>query len=525
MENKLLENKIYLYWTEFFAGMSIMAVELAANRLLAPYFSSSQIVWTIVIGTIMIAMALGNVKGGKWADQDPDPGKLYRRFLIAGIWIACIPVLGKYVILLISGLLVLTISMNFLIIAALAACLAIFVYPMFLLGTTTPSLARYCVRNLENSGKVVGTLEAYNTVGSIIGTFLPTFVTIPSIGTAWTFLIFSGILIALAVIYFRQEKAHRKLCVLAIALWAACAVLGHDSSAAFWDEDLSYEGESIYNYLQVKEDEESIRLSTNVLFGVQSIKMKSDTLTGMYYDAALAAPLMSLGGRDILILGNGTGTYAAACLKYYDGVRIEGVEIDQKITDLARKYFDMPEEVEVTAYDGRAYLRACGKTYDVIMVDAFRDLTVPAQMSSREFFEEVKNALAEGGVMVVNLNLRGGEEESVRTYLSDTIASVFPYVVTYDVGQVNQELFASTDPEMVSRLQEKCAEVEDDELRSLMQEMSVSLVPCEGGSRIMTDDCSPVDLLGVKAVDEIIAEEVVYYRRMIRRYGIEALFR
>ena len=55
MENRpILKNKYYLYLTEFFAGMSVMAVELGASRLLAPYFSSSQIVWTIIIGTIMI---------------------------------------------------------------------------------------------------------------------------------------------------------------------------------------------------------------------------------------------------------------------------------------------------------------------------------------------------------------------------------------------------------------------------------------------------------------------------------------
>ena len=63
-KRKILQNKVYLYLTEFFSGMALMAVELGASRLLAPYFSSSQIVWTIIIGMIMIAMALGNVYGG-----------------------------------------------------------------------------------------------------------------------------------------------------------------------------------------------------------------------------------------------------------------------------------------------------------------------------------------------------------------------------------------------------------------------------------------------------------------------------
>ena len=148
-ERPILRNKLFLYLTEFCAGMSVMAVELGASRLLAPYFSSSQIVWTIVIGTIMIAMALGNLYGGKSADKDPNPDKLYARVLIAAAWIALIPVLGKYIILGISALMIFTVNSNFLIWAAFAACMVIFVFPLFLLGTITPSLAKYTVKILE----------------------------------------------------------------------------------------------------------------------------------------------------------------------------------------------------------------------------------------------------------------------------------------------------------------------------------------------------------------------------------------
>lgn len=164
----ILKNKLFLYLTEFFSGMSVMAVELGASRLLAPYFSSSQIVWTIIIGTIMIAMALGNIYGGRSADKSPNPDRLYTRILIAAIWIALIPVAGKYIVLGISALLIFTVSNNFLIIAAFAACMVIFVFPLFLLGTVTPSLVKYAVDSLDDNGKTVGTLGAFNTIGSII---------------------------------------------------------------------------------------------------------------------------------------------------------------------------------------------------------------------------------------------------------------------------------------------------------------------------------------------------------------------
>ena len=148
----ILNNKYYLYLTEFFAGMSVMAVELGASRLLAPYFSSSQIVWTIIIGTIMIAMALGNVAGGKWADRDSDPARLFRRILIAAVWIAFIPVLGKYIILAITGLMIVTVSTGLLIWSSFIACMVIFVFPLFLLGTVTPSLIKYTISDTSESG-------------------------------------------------------------------------------------------------------------------------------------------------------------------------------------------------------------------------------------------------------------------------------------------------------------------------------------------------------------------------------------
>ena len=413
MKTGILKNKIFLYMTEFFAGMSVMAVELGASRLLAPYFSSSQIVWTIIIGTIMIAMALGNIYGGRSADKSPNPDKLYGRMIIAAIWIALKPVVGKYIIIGISALLIFSVNNNFLVIAAFAACMVIFVFPLFLLGTVTPSLVKYSVDSLDDNGKTVGNLGAFNTIGSIIGTFVPTFVTIPQVGTSITFLIFSGILLALSIVYFVSVKTGRKRVIASIVIFVLCCGFGYSDSFAFWQKDLTFEGESVYNYLQVYEDEERVSLSTNVLFGVQSVYMKQDQLTGMYYDYAMAAPLMisdkPVNDMEVLILGMGTGTYATQCNKYFGKMNIEGVEIDEKITDLSRKYFSLSDDIKVTTYDGRAFLNASDKKYDIIMVDAYQDITIPFQMSSKEFFPLGKDHLTEDGVMVDNMNMRGSK--------------------------------------------------------------------------------------------------------------------
>lgn len=530
----ILQNKLYLYLTEFFSGMAVMAVELGASRLLAPYFSSSQIVWTIIIGTIMIAMALGNIYGGRSADKDPNPDLLYIRMLTAAVWIALIPALGKYVILGVSALLVFSVNSMYLVLAAFAACMVIFVYPLFLLGTVTPSLAKYSMDSLDDSGRTVGRLGAANTVGSIIGTFVPTFVTIPAVGTSITFLIFACILFALAAVYFFSRcagKGRLAVCGLLIVL---CCVFGHSDSFAFWESDLTYEGESVYNYLQVKEDEDRVILSTNVLFGVQSILTKDESLTGMYYDYAMAAPLMTgldeAVGADVLILGMGSGTYATQCSRYYgDNIRSVGVEIDGDITSLAREYFALPSSVPVYTYDGRAYLSAEDGKYDVIMVDAYQDITIPFQMASVEFFTLVKEHLKPGGVMVVNMNMRGKEDGSINQYLQDTIASIFGYVYTADVARnTNRELFASDSAEMLQNLDAGIAQLENGneksaDLAGMMSTVRAALVPYEAGGYLLTDDKAPVELLSMRAIDALIQDEVNYYKGVYERNGLAGL--
>lgn len=576
----ILKSKLFLYVTEFFSGMGVMAAELGASRLLAPYFSSSQIVWTIIIGTIMIALALGAVFGGRWADRDPNPDRLYLRILAAAVWIALIPLIGKYVIILVSGLLIVTVSTNFLIIAAFISCMIIFVPPLFLLGTVTPGLNKFATDSLENNASVVGRLSACNTVGSILGTFLPTFVTIPAVGTFVTFLIFSGLLLALALVYFIAARIRLVLCAGSAVVFVLSAVLSPITGFAFWENRaaIAYEGESIYNYLQVKNLSDRTILSTNVLFGVQSVTMKDRGLTGMYYDTALAAPALADNARSALILGMGTGTYARQLKQYYPNMKVTGVEIDQKITDLASRYFDEPSNIPVSTYDGRAWLAASHDTYDVIMVDAYQDITIPFQMSSDEFFTMVRQHLNPGGVMVVNMNMISDGAGSINESLQATIANAFNgacrvgTTYTADVpGTTNRELFAKaptkseleafaaeesqcndswrtigniatvSEPVTSSMLEDVSAtalqsttlyRTGNEELAQYMSDVAARMVPVRDPSNdfgdrqlILTDDRAPVEVLGMKAIDQLIAEEAGPYRELLQREGISGLLK
>lgn len=256
--------------------------------------------------------------------------------------------------------------------------------------------------------------------------------------------------------------------------------------------------------------------------------MKEKGLTGVYYDYAMAAPLMipekKTEDMDVLILGMGTGTYATQCRKYFGDMNMEGVEIDEKITDLSRKYFSLPDDVKVTTYDGRAYLQAENKKYDVIMVDAYQDITIPFQMSSVEFFTMVKEHLNENGVMVVNMNMRGSGEGNINEYLSDTIASVFGTVYTTDVkNSTNRELFASENDELIDTLKTNTRQLQNKELQALMTTVADESSAYHAGNYVMTDDKAPVELLGMQVIDQIIQEEVAYYKQIYKENGLQGL--
>ncbi|MBR7135839.1 MAG: fused MFS/spermidine synthase, partial [Clostridia bacterium] len=331
-------NKRWIFYlTGFLSGLSVMAIELGASRLMAPYFSSSQIVWTIIIGTIMIAMAVGNVIGGRMADKNKTPDKMFFWLFVAATWTMLIPLVGKFIISAVAVGLAMIIQSNYLVVAAFVSCILVFVFPLLVLGMVTPNLVKFSVESLDENGKTVGIIEACNTIGSIIGTFIPTFVSIPWLGTSLTFVIFACVLYAVCLTYFilRKTKVIKFSVITGVAL--ILGILSTNIGVAYWKTNILYEGESIYNYLRVEETEDSVIFSTNVLFGVQSIKTKNSELTGMYYDYAMAAPVAAgavTEEKSMLVLGLGTGTFPTQCDKYFNISEIDGVEIDQKIVDL-----------------------------------------------------------------------------------------------------------------------------------------------------------------------------------------------
>ena len=161
----------------------------------------------------------------------------------------------------------------------------------------------------------------------------------------------------------------------------------------------------------------------------------------------------------------------------------------------------------------------------MIMVDAYQDITIPFQMSSKEFFELVKSHLKDDGVMVVNMNMRGMKVRKHQSVtFTDTIGSVFDTAVTVDVaGSSNRELFASDDSDIVKNLTKHTGELTNVNLKNMMQEVTSNLTEYQKGNYILTDDQAPVELLGMQVIDELIKDEVQYYKDIYKEQGIKGL--
>ncbi len=502
----------FLYLTTFVCGTAVMGIEIAAARYLAPYFGSSMVTWTILIGVIMTSLSIGNIIGGMIADTPPARDKMYRLIGISAMWIALTPFIGKYIVSISFLVLMMAFPGSVLEAGMLFSACSIFAVPCIVLGTVTPCLIRLGIRDLEHSGRLAGELYALSTVGSILGTLLPTFLTIPLIGTSRTFLLFGGLLGTLSLCYFLGRPGGGKVQGVSVALMTILLLMPYSGSYAFW-KDTVFEGESMYNYLQVSQSGGETVLSTHVEIGRQSILKPGEALTGTYYDYALAAPFFRRGfNREdpfrILVIGFGAGTYARLCRLHFPSSSIDGVEIDPGIVDLGYRFFGLASaQANVFTEDGRAFLtRFPDRKYDLVFLDAFQDVTIPFHLATTEFFRLVKDHINPGGILAVNINLHFKGNERIVNSVCATARTVFPGVWACPVsGITNAVVFASSDPGAVGALAANPARHDSRyTLQPVLKKIDSGLKETDGDGMVFTDDLSGIELVTHEIVTQFV---------------------
>ncbi len=420
------------YAVVFAASAVTLIIEIVAARILAPHIGVSVYTWTSVIGVILAGISLGNWLGGMLADRAASRS-LLGLILLAGAaatllilplaqlapgWVDQVPLLPRIVLL--TG--------------------ALFLAPALVLGMVSPMVIKLTLSDISVTGNVVGRIYAVSTAGAIVGVFLTGFVLIQALGSRET-------LLALALFTALMAIGTGRLWKVPARLLAGILLLG--ALGAFtWSQQPFASGciaESNYYCIKVWEKElegdDPVRVLALDRLVHSYARPEDPTYLHYSYQRAFALVAESIAEKNpgFSSLFVGGGGYELP--RYFDAVHpqssIEVIEIDPQVTATARDYLglDGARRVATINEDARMALpRRASDSVDLVIGDAFNDLSVPYHLTTLEFNRQIQRVLSPGGIYAVNIVDAPGPGMFLRSFvhtLQQTFEDVAVMPVTY----------------------------------------------------------------------------------------------
>ncbi|MDA0180794.1 fused MFS/spermidine synthase [Solirubrobacter phytolaccae] len=487
----------------FAVGLSTLGAEIAATRLLAPFFGTSTVIWANTIAVVLLALSAGYKLGGTLADRRPEPRALCVCVLVGSGLLAVVPFIAHpFLSLSVDAFDEVSVGAFA---ASLFGTLVLVAVPLLLLGTVSPWATRIKLDTVEEAGSVSGRLYALSTVGSLIGVFFVALWAIEAIGSQRTFLVlalFPALIAALSLFDVRAL-------VVPVVLGGALFIPAGATKPAEEGDRVLYERETPYQYARVIEQEDGDRLlELNEGQAIHSLWRQDTVLTGGYWDGFLTMPFANGSGRPparVAALGTAAGTVPRAYAQYYPETVIDAVDIDPELFKIGHRYFGLEERPQLREHtqDARPFLRQHDGPYDAIFVDAYRQPYIPFYLTTKEFFELVRDRLAPGGSVIVNIG-HPNDSPALEEAMSATMAAVFKHVVRDPIRSQNSLVMASDTPLSASGIAN--APVASD-LKELAQDSAARLEPPLRGGSVFTDDRAPVEWLIDASIVSYAAEE------------------
>ncbi|MCA1669968.1 MAG: fused MFS/spermidine synthase, partial [Thermomicrobia bacterium] len=493
---------------------------------LAPFFGTSLFIWANLIGLTLIYLSIGYAVGGRIADRWPHISLLYGITAVAAFVTGLIPVLAQPILAKSLTAFVAVSLGGFY--GSLVGTLVLFAVPVTLLGCVSPFAIRLALASVSGAGNTSGSLYALSTVGSIVGTFVPTFLLIPRIGTFRTFYLFAIVLLVVSLIgLFRAPRTDNRTRLLVAAavllvLMLGVAAFGHRGFVRPVEggRQIIWQGESAYNFIQVGRNPANgaNELYLNEGHAIHSLYYPGDAIQPLSngpWDYFAVAPFFQANERlaaikDVCIIGLAGGTVAQRMDQIYGaGVKIDGVEIDPKIVEVARQFFNLDaSHVNVIVQDGRYYMRTTNKRYDVIAADAYHQPYIPFQLTTQEFFREAYDHLNDNGTFIVNAG-RSNTDFRLVNVISDTMRSVFPNVYLIDTPAfTNTMVIGTKNPTTLANFAANINAVRQTDPNSALVTLGDAAIKdghlreAVPGPQIFTDDLAPVEDL----IDRILLD-------------------
>jgi spermidine synthase len=473
----------YVMGSLIVTGASCLVIELVGARVLSPYYGSSIYVWSAQITVTMISLAAGYHLGGRWADRGASLTQYARVVSLSAAGAAVVPLLRSPILAGTAGL-----GVEW---GSIASALALFSPSLVLLGAAGPLAVKLTTQGMNSVGRGTGDVYSLSTLGSVAGAVLTGYALIPYFAVSKILFGTACLLLLLGALGYWLSR--QKFPVAELAAAAACAMYG------FWPRaevktNLLVNRESAYGQIKVLDYGTKRYLlvngTTQSMAKLPSLESESQYAHGIEW-AALQRP----NAKNALVIGVGAGLLPKSLEKYHN-LEVDSVDVDPAIIETAKSHFAFEPKGVVVADDGRLFVQNSKKKYDLIFLDAFGTETPPYQLFTAESFEAMKNILAPGGILAVNLVTKVHEPGVTPWRSADkTVRSVFPHVRAFlsselynDLGNV---LFFCANEPLGKAPKEPRASAREDLKRMFDNELAHD--PAKG--LLMTDDYAPLESL------------------------------
>ncbi len=420
------------YLIVFLASFCGMTLELTASRVLAQYLGVSLFTWTGIIGVMLAGTAMGNFTGGQLADRAARPeAKLSPRFFLAATLILA----GAATVFLFVTMALITRYGPFDTWGPIAQVMGwtfgMFFLPMFMLGLVSPQVIRLAVPDVARVGQVAGRVYAWSTTGAIVGTFAAGYVLLSTLGMYRTILCASFVLTFTSLLVVNIWKDARDATNVdnktvaynavgaSTLLYLFSIVLGGIfggfllTNRTNRDEGFVVQVESNYYTIKVNRDtgrETALKLTLDHLVHSSVDPYHPEYLYYTHEHIQMEFLHLARSGTvepKALVIGGGGYTFPRYALEMMPEARVDVVEIDPKVTQVAREHLGLKDYDGLRAIhmDGRQYVseKVAPGTYDLVIQDAVNDLSVPAHLMTKEYNDAVKATLRPDGVYLLTI--------------------------------------------------------------------------------------------------------------------------
>ena len=481
--------------TVFVCGALVMIFEIIGSRILSPFIGASTYIWTSLIGVILASLSLGYWLGGRLADQRPDV-KILASVIFAAGGLISLTILLKDVLL--SMIAAANISIE---IKALVAAVLLFAPASVCLGFVTPFAVRLKMTAVEQTGRTVGRLYALSTIGSIVGTFAAGFFLIPFMGSVRTLYLIAGSLTLLSICLVPLAVSKVNIAVITFFIFGVAASEGHSylllSNSGLYDIDTEYSRIQVFQTQDPATGKPIRALATDPYFVQSAAFLDSDDLVLEYSRYYHLIRHFKPDFTDTLIIGGAGYSYPKEYLRTYPEARIDVVEIDPQMTQIARDHFRMKDDprMGIIHEDGRMYInRAESGQYDAILMDAFGSLfSVPHHLTTIEAVTHLDRILTDDGVVIFNLGaaIRGTGSKFLQAELA-TYKKVFPQVYLFKVnGDYDDDRLQNLIIVASKSSIPNTSPPADEQIATLLSRQYLNELPLD--EPIPTDDLTPVE--------------------------------